>query len=212
MNRSHVRFGVLAMCVAGALLNGANCYRAEVDLTPLLDGPSQSGSGVVMVGEAGRGGNVEATGGGADGGASGGSDGGASGRSDGGASGRSDGGASGRSDGGASGGSEGGASGAPPATPTCDPTPEDAVQHECRRRKPSEATCDEQDVAGWNGCYDGGCSVCTVVLSKYPYYLARHPCCEPNKTCSVHAPRRCSSLCPPPTEHDKLPFCFELAR
>jgi hypothetical protein len=69
-----------------------------------------------------------------------------------------------------------------------------------------------QDVEGWLGCYDGGCSVCTRVLLDYPYYLVRHPCCEPNTTCSVHDPFLCSPLCPPPTERDKLPFCFKLAR
>jgi len=164
--RGCVRFAVFGMFLVGALVTGASCYRAEVDLAPLLDDPSQSGGGALMAGagEAGVGGSVEPA--------------------------------------------AGGAAGAP----TCDPTPEDSVQHQCRLRAPSKATCDEQDVDGWSGCYNGGCSICTEVLQDFPYYLMRHPCCGPNTTCSVHEPRRCSPLCPPPTELDKLPVCFNLAR
>ena len=55
-------------------------------------------------------------------------------------------------------------------------------------------------------------SICTEVLVDYPYYLARHPCCGPNTTCGVHAPLLCSPLCPPPTELDKKPPCYELER
>jgi hypothetical protein len=113
----------------------------------------------------------------------------------------------GRADGGG-----GGASGGAAVAPTCDSTPEDAVQYECRLRKPSKQSCDEQDAAGWNGCYDGGCSICTQVLIDYPYYLERHRCCQANATCSRHEPYRCSPLCPPPTELDKRPVCFDLER
>jgi hypothetical protein len=180
--RSCVLFGVFATFLAGALTAGASCYRAEVDLSPLLEDQAASGGGVVSAGagEASMSGSVGATTGGTSGGA----------------------------DGRASGGADGGAAG----TPTCDPTPEDAVQHQCRLRLPSKQSCDEQDAVGWNGCYAGGCSICTKILIEYPYYLERHRCCQANATCGVHAPVRCSSLCPPPTELDKRPLCFNLER
>jgi hypothetical protein len=184
--RSRVLVGVFTTFLAGALTTGASCYRAEVDLSPLLDDQAQSGGGVVSAGagEAGMSGSFGATVGGASGGA----------------------------DGGASGGADGGASGGAAGTPTCDPTPEDAVQNQCRLRLPSKQSCDEQDPVGWNGCYAGGCSICTKILIEYPYYLERHRCCQANATCGVHAPVRCSPLCPPPTELDKRPLCFNLER
>jgi hypothetical protein len=161
--RGYVRFGVLAASLV-SFSTGTSCYRAEVDLAPLVDDESPAGGGVVM-----------GLGGGASGGASGGVDGGAAGAA------------------------------------TCDPTPEDAIQQQCRLRMPSTQSCDEQYiVGGWNGCYNGGCSVCTKVLIDYPHYFERHPCCQPNITCSTHEPYRCSPLCPPPTELDKRPVCFDL--
>jgi hypothetical protein len=186
--RGYVRFGVLAASLVGALSTGASCYRAELDLAPLGDDQPPAGGGGVTVGagEAGMSGGGDATGGKADGGGSGG--------------------ASGGADAGGIGGVSGGAAGAP----TCDPTPEDAVQHQCLLRKPSKQMCDVQAADGWNGCYDGGCSICTKVLIDYPYYLERHRCCEENTTCSKHEPYRCSPWCPPPTELDKRPVCFDL--
>jgi hypothetical protein len=164
--RGAIRFGVLSAFLLGALVTGASCYRAEVDLAPFVhdQSPSAGGVGMAGAGEAGSGGAGEA--------------------------------------------GSGGTTGAP----ICDMTPEDAVQYQCRLRAPSKQTCDEQDVDGWSGCYNGGCSICTEVLLDYPYYLMRHPCCGPNTTCSVHEPRRCSPLCPPPTELDKVPLCFDLER
>ena len=163
--RGYVRFGGGGTFLVGALLAGANCYRAEVDLAPLLDDQSQSSGGVMVgAGEAGIGGSVEPS------------------------------------------------AGAAMGAPVCDATPEDPAQYQCCLRAPSKQTCDEQDVNGWSGCYNGGCSICTEVLIDYPYYLMRHPCCGPNTTCSVHEPRRCSPLCPPPTELDKVPVCFDLER
>jgi hypothetical protein len=193
--RGLVRFAVLGTLLAGASLTGGSCYRTEVDLAPLLDDPSRSGGGgmvTVGAGDAGMSGSVGGTSGGADGAASGGADGGASGAADDGASGAADGRAAG--------------------PPTCDPTPEDAVQSQCRWRDPSKEQCDEQDAVGWNGCYNGGCSICTKILIDYPYYLERHRCCHANATCGVHEPVRCSPLCPPPTELDKRPLCFTLER
>jgi hypothetical protein len=104
-----------------------------------------------------------------------------------------------------------GAAGAAGA-PECDPTPDDPTQSQCRLRPPAKQMCDEQDTPGWAGCYNGGCSICTEVLVAFPYYLARHPCCGPNTTCGVHSPLLCSPLCPPPTELDKKPPCYELER
>jgi hypothetical protein len=196
--RGYVRFAVLGTLLAGASLTGGSCYRAEVDLAPLLYDSSQSGGGgmvTVGAGEAGMGGSAGAKSGGGTGGASAGADGGATD------------GAGGAADGGASGAADRAA-----GSPTCDPTPEDAVQYQCRRREPSKEQCDEQDVGGWNGCYNGGCSVCTEILIEYPYYLERHRCCHANATCGVHEPVRCSPLCPPPTELDKRPLCFNLER
>ncbi len=163
-----VRFRLLAVFLVAALPPGASCYRAEIDLTPLLDDKAQPDGGVLAAGGAGEsaiGGNEPAP-------------------------------------------AAGGAAGAP----TCDRTPDAAAQYQCRLRPPAKQACDEEDSPGWQGCYDGGCAICTEVIADYPYYLARHPCCIRNDTCSVHAPRKCSPLCPPPTELDKLPPCYELER
>jgi hypothetical protein len=190
-----VRFSVLVMSLAGTLLNAANCYRAEVDLGPFVDGPPPGGGtssgGVPVTTEMGQGGSHGAVGGGADGGADGQSGGGADGQS---------------------GGGFGAGAGEAAGAPKCDPTPEDPEQNPCRERRPSKQSCDEQDIDGWNGCYAGGCSICTQSLIDYPYYFDRHRCCEPNPTCSTHPPYRCSPLCPPPTELDKRPLCFNLER
>lgn len=76
--------------------------------------------------------------------------------------------------------------------------------------KPTLSMC-VADPKGWPGCYNGGCSVCTQngVVRDYPYYLRWHPCCSANDTCSNHDKFRCNSLCPAPTEHDKVPPCGE---
>lgn len=168
----------------GALFTAVSCYRAEVDLKPLLD-DALSSAGGANGGAAPAGGAGEAInkGGEREGGESG---------------------AAGEQ------GQAGAAGAAGPAA--CDPTPDDAVQSQCRLRPPSKQVCDEQAKPGWAGCYNGGCSICTEVLVDYPYYLARHPCCGPNTTCGVHAPLLCSPLCPPPTELDKKPPCYELER
>lgn len=102
--------------------------------------------------------------------------------------------------------------GANAAGAACDATPDDPLQYQCRLREPSKQVCDEQDLDGWSGCYFDGCHVCVEALADYPYYLARHPCCPPNPVCSVHAPIKCSPLCPPPTALDQRPPCVNLAR
>jgi len=166
------------MWLVGALSVGASCYRAEVDLSPLLDDALATAGGGMTTGGAAE---PAGAGGGKGGSVSGGE------------------------------GGEVAAAGAGGAfTPECDPTPEGPIQSECRLRPPAKQVCDEQAMPGWAGCYNGGCSICTEVLVDYPYYLARHPCCGPNTTCGVHKPLKCSPLCPPPTELDKKPLCFEL--
>jgi hypothetical protein len=90
--------------------------------------------------------------------------------------------------------------------------PDEPAQYQCRLRPPAKEVCDTQDSPGWAGCYNGGCAICQEVLVDYPSYLARHPCCTVNTTCGVHAPLKCSPLCPPPTALDKLEPCFDLER
>jgi hypothetical protein len=182
--RGAFRCGVACIGLVGALFTGVSCYRAEVDLAPLLDDPPSGAGGT------------------AGGTSSGGSGGDAA--SFAGERGSGDGGAGGELPVGSAGAA--GAAGAP----ACDPTPDTVLQAECRRRLPTKQMCDEEDKTGWAGCYSGGCSICTEVLLDYPYYLVRHPCCGKNTTCGVHSPLLCSPWCPPPTEVDKKPPCYEL--
>ena len=147
--------------LVAALSTGASCYRAEVDLTPLLDGQSPAGGAVLTAGAAGEAGEA------------------------------------------------GESAGAPPA---CEMMLEDPVQYQCRLRPPSKEVCDTQDSPGWAGCYNGGCAICQEVLALFPGYLARHPCCTVNVTCGMHAPLKCSPLCPPPTALDMVEPCFDLER
>lgn len=84
---------------------------------------------------------------------------------------------------------------------------EDA-QFECQTVLPTKSECASQDANGWNGCVDGGCSVCVDVLRKYPYYFSWHPCCEPNLYCAASAHVKCNARCPAPTEQDRLRPCF----
>lgn len=167
-----------------ALFTGVSCYRAEVDLAPLLDDALSGAGGTATGGAAGGSAGDEAS-----------------------VAGESGGGESG------AGGEQGNAGAAGAAgSPACDPTPDEPIQSQCRLRPPSKQVCDEQDIPGWAGCYNGGCSICTEVLVDFPYYLVRHPCCGVNTTCGVHAPLLCSPLCPPPSELDKRPPCYELER
>jgi hypothetical protein len=48
--RGYVRFVVLAASLVGGLSTGVSCYRAEVDLAPLVDDDESSGGGAVTVG------------------------------------------------------------------------------------------------------------------------------------------------------------------
>jgi len=75
-------------------------------------------------------------------------------------------------------------------------------------KKPTPAMC-SQDPEGWAGCYDGGCTVCTLnhLVPGYPHYFDWHPCCSPNDTCSTHDPVKCDARCPKPTDHDRVAPC-----
>jgi hypothetical protein len=190
-----------------ASLVAVNCSRAEVNLHDLLD--------------ARGGGAAEATAGGVDGRGEGGRAGGAAGELPasgvGGAEGggrpsaADDGGAAGdgstggdRARGGAMG--EGGAAGAP--EPPCEDAydPEQAV---CALLGPTPAAeCIDGDRDGWDGCYSGGCNVCSQVLEKYPFYFAWNRCCGVNDSCGSNEPMKCNWHCPPPTERDKRKPCF----
>lgn len=176
--RGALRRGLALIGSVSALFACVSCYRAEVDLAPLLDDALSGGA--AAGGKAGVNASVAGAGG-------------------------DDGVGEGNAGEPAAGGSGGAAS-------ECDPTPVDSVQAECQRRLPTQQMCDQQDKPGWAGCYNGGCAICTEVLVDYPYYLKRHPCCEENKICGVHAPLLCSPWCPPPTELDKKAPCYELAR
>ena len=137
-----------------ALSMAASCYRAQIDLTPLVDDlPSAGASGAA--------------------------------------------------------GDAGGAA----ANVDCDRAPLDAVQEQCHSVfKPTAADCHEADPAGWDGCYAGGCAVCSEKFSDFPHYLDWHPCCEANPTCNRNLPVTCNVRCPAPTEHDKIAPCFAILR
>lgn len=117
-------------------------------------------------------------------------------------------------DAGGEGGSSAGASGqgGAPAEPTCIDEPLTADEEVCRLLgAPSGGECSEQDPGGWMGCYNGNCQVCTKSVVDYPYYFDWHPCCKANTTCGSNDPVFCNSLCPPPTEREKIPPCFRVA-
>ncbi len=91
----------------------------------------------------------------------------------------------------------------------CDDGALDPIQEVCHDfLLPTRADCHDGDPAGWDGCYAGGCAVCSEKLAEFPYYKAWHPCCEINDTCNRNAPVTCNYRCPPPTEHDKVAPCF----
>lgn len=185
--RGAFRYRLACIGLVGALFTGVSCYRAEIDLAPLLEDALAGAGGTASTGTPSGGSAGDAA-------------------SFAGERGSGDGGVGGESAVGGTG--VAGSAGAP----KCDPTPDEAIQGQCRLRPPAKQVCDEQDKPGWAGCYNGGCSICSEVLVEFPYYLARHPCCGPNTTCGVHSPLLCSPLCPPPSELDKKPPCYELAR
>jgi hypothetical protein len=59
------------------------------------------------------------------------------------------------------------------------------------------------------GCM--ACTPQTKLVPGFPYYFKWHPCCQPNTTCSNHPPQVCNARCPAPTEHDTVPPCAVLA-
>jgi hypothetical protein len=97
-----------------------------------------------------------------------------------------------------------------PAEPECDPQPLAAELELCKFHEPTREECTEQDREGFQGCYSGGCWVCTELLSDYPYYFKWNPCCRENTTCNSNLDKvvRCHASCPIPSEHDKVPPCW----
>jgi hypothetical protein len=169
----------------------SSCYRAEIDLAPLLNDPplamgGSSGDGSAPL----AGGAPEPMGGG-------------SGDSSMPTAG------TGQELTGGVGGTGGAAGGA-----ACDDAPLDPEQSGCLLLEPTNAECDDQPVDGWAGCYAGGCMVCTPqtkLVPGFPYYFKWHPCCQPNTTCSNHSPQVCNARCPAPTQRDTVPPCAVLA-
>lgn len=208
----------LALAIAVQL---GNCYRAEIDLSPLVGASgkrtdAESGAGgPADDGSPGSGGNPN-TGLGVDGGG-GGLPGVEVGVTSGGDEQRG-------AEGGAAGGvagettDRGGAGGwiAINTGGACQDEPLSVEHSVCHVTgvKPGVKECAEADGSEyrWRGCYNGGCAVCTLhgELPGYPYYFDWHPCCSKNDTCSNHDPFVCNALCPAPTEHDKVAPCGKL--
>lgn len=171
----------------------SSCYRAEIDLAPLLDASdshagSASGAGAETSPAGGEGGATPDAS-----------------RTEAGQASIS---AGGSGEGGVT-SEQAGAAGAPAE---CDGSWRDTVEDTACRQggPPTRAECVEQPLVSWRGCYDGGCTVCTDLVESYPYYFKWHPCCIPNHVCSNHQPVLCNSRCPPPTEHDRIPPCGAL--
>jgi hypothetical protein len=188
----------------------SSCYRAEIDLTDLVDkapgGMMAAGVGGAPPGAAGIGsGGAEGDddfnrGGGATGGDAGGEGGVRTGAAG--------------SDAGGEGGASAGAGGQGGATveATCINEPLTPDEELCRLLgPPTRAECSEQAQDGWEGCYFGNCLVCSKSVVDYPYYFDWHPCCQVNTTCKSNPPMPCNSLCPAPTEREKSPPCFRVA-
>lgn len=201
-----------------------NCYRVEIDLTPLVDTsgrdegtPNAAGA---RGGQGGRGpggdaGTAPTAGAAGLGGARAG-DAGAAG--DGGVAGEA--GAAGEGGVAGSGGSRGTgiSEDGIPIKPVgdCEDETLSSAHALCHitGERPGAKECAEADSSeqSWQGCYDGGCSVCTLhgELPGFPYYFDWHPCCSRNDTCSNHDLFVCNALCPAPTEHDKVAPCGRL--
>lgn len=199
--------GRLESAVLGTLV-AASCYRAEIEIAPAPGPPPDAAAGA-SAGERGHAGREDhATAGAGDSGAS---------ASDASAGKSEAAGGAGTSTAGLSGAAAGtdeprgaagdvgvtGAAGAANCTP--DLLPEMQVQ--CRVHLPSRATCSTQVATGWNGCSNGGCTVCDDMLVDYPYYFRWHPCCVPNSSCVGGRRVKCNERCPPPTPHDRLEPC-----
>ena len=103
----------------------------------------------------------------------------------------------------ASASSDAGAAGA-----SCDATPLSSADDDCRNSfLPDNEQCSVQDPNGWNGCYNGGCSVCADVTREFPFYFLWHPCCQPNTVCTSDLRVKCNERCPPPVDHDRVMPC-----
>ena len=201
--------------MTAALLLLGSCYRAEVDLSLLLDASVTSGapSGAGALSSSGAAGEgAYGSGGSATAGSSAGGDVALEGGADLGGQGGNGGGAE------QVGGQAGDGWTTINAGGACHDPPFNADDEACRISgvKPGNVSCMPPDLSqnAWNGCYNGGCSVCVVhgELPGYPYYFDWHPCCQKNSTCSNHPYFVCNELCPEPTEHDKVAPCGKRGR
>ncbi|MEP7052041.1 MAG: hypothetical protein ABJB12_16870 [Pseudomonadota bacterium] len=92
--------------------------------------------------------------------------------------------------------------------PACDSTPLSSDYADCHGLLPDKQQCSVPDPNGWNGCYDGGCTVCSDVLQAFPFYFAWHPCCQPNDFCTSELRGRCNERCPAPGARDQVKPCW----
>jgi len=104
--------------------------------------------------------------------------------------------------------SDAGPSDAGAAGARCDPTPLSDAENACHSFLPDKKECSVQDPDGWNGCYDGGCSVCADVTQKFPFYVWWHPCCQLNTRCTSDLRVKCNARCPSPVDHDAVMPCW----
>lgn len=180
-----------------ALFTASSCYRAEIDLSALMDDMMQAGTAPGSAGVTGSMSGTQGIAGSASGG--------------GGDVGGDAPGAGGTGAAGApSAAGEGGAGGA--AEPICIDEPRDPVQQDCFQfRPPEREECPNQAPDGWSGCWYGNCLVCPELIGEYPYYLDWNSCCQANPTCDSNSRKAfpCDSRCPAPTERDKHPPCSQ---
>lgn len=202
--RPSLRVTSLVFAVS-SLIQAGSCYRAEIDLSVLLD--AGGSGGVVGAGAAsssagaGESGAEHAAGGESlRGGAPNGGD-------------NAGQGGAGGAAGDASQELGGAGAGASNGDGPCEDPPFSVDDKFCNDTgiKPDRIACVEQDVSlkGFEGCYNGGCAVCTVhgEVPDYPYYFDWHPCCQKNPNCGSLPRFYCNERCPRPTEHDKVPPC-----
>jgi hypothetical protein len=169
--------------VALALFTASSCYRAEINLSDLMDDMMQAGT---ASNPAGIGGSAGGTG-----------------------AGDAPGGGGSAGDANENTAGQGGAS----EPPCRDEPLEPEQQVCFNLGAPSAEQCQEQDPMGWSGCYADTCHVCREALVGYPYYFDWHPCCQVNPTCYTHAlkPHACDARCPEPTDRDRSPRCGQIS-
>ena len=157
----------------------SSCYRAEINLSDLMDDMVPGGTSSTTAGASGSTSGTQA--------------------------GDAPGGGGGAGVANESAAGQGGAS----EPPCIDEPREPAQQVCFNLGAPPPEQCQVQDPMGWSGCYADTCHACQEALVDYPYYFDWYPCCWANTTCGSHAlqPIGCSANCPRPTEREKSPKC-----